>query len=255
MWGWVCGDSRPGCPRSGAPQACYWMEGVILSAAVLQAERRISRGLKRQRYLHFLFLKQIVKRRARILRPQTRRCRSLLLPGHANLIQLTLIPRILLRDPLLHRLHALEPAPGIEIRALLARMQLKPALRALPARRHSLQHGAALRASRNRMRAREIDRLRPKSIVVLRWRRRAPRLLSRSLPRLVVAILITMLPVFCCHTPSQARAYCLPNVAPAASARCPTHARPWKRGHDRGREGTTVEERPRPWKSGPSRAA
>ena len=40
-----------------------------------------------------LLLKQILKRRPRIIRPQTRRSRSLLLPRHPNLIQRALIPR------------------------------------------------------------------------------------------------------------------------------------------------------------------
>ena len=166
-----------------------------------------------------LFLEQILKRRPRIIRPQSRRSRSLLLPGHPNLIKRALIPRILLRNPLLHRLHALEPAPRIEIRALFARMQLKPALRTLPIARHSLQHRPALRAARNRPRPRQIDGLRPKREIPLR-RSPAPRFLSRPLARLfTVAILIAMLPIFCCHKPSHARAYCLPKLPRAASAR------------------------------------
>jgi hypothetical protein len=66
--------------------------------------------------------------------------------GHANLKQRALIARILLRDSLLHRLHALKPAARIEIRTLLAGMQLKLTFRTPTAGRHSLQQGAALRA-------------------------------------------------------------------------------------------------------------
>jgi hypothetical protein len=149
-------------------------------------------------------LKQIIKRRPRTTRPQTRRSRSFLLPRHPNFIQLTRIPLILLRNPLFHRLHALKPAPRIEIRTLLARMQLKPALRTLPVARNPLQHGPTLRTTGNRARARQIDRARTKGVIPLRrsTARLLSKLLSRSLARLVpIPILIPMLPVFS-HEPS-----------------------------------------------------
>ena len=157
----------------------------------------------------FLLLEQILKRRPRIVGPQTRRSRSLLLPRHANLIQLTLISRVLFRDPFLDWLHALEPAPRIEISTLLARMQLKPALRTLPIHRDSLQQSPALRAPRHRPRARQIERFRPERMIPLRWtalafHRRFPRLFTpRLTPRLPIAILIPMLPIFRHYHPSK----------------------------------------------------
>jgi hypothetical protein len=172
--------------------------------------------------LAVLFLKQIIKCRPRIIRSQAGRSRSLLLPCHANLVKRTFIPRVLLRNPLLHRLHAFKPAPWIEIRALLARMQLKPALRTIPIARRSLQHGAALRAARNRPRPRQIDGPRTKRVVPLRRSRAtSTRLFPRPLARLfAVAILIPMLSIFCRHKPSPStRAYCLPISPPAASVR------------------------------------
>jgi hypothetical protein len=173
-----------------------------------------------------LLLKQIIKRRPRTTRPQTRRRRSFLLPRHPNLIQLTRIPFILLCDPLLHWLHTLKPAARIEIRTLLARMQLKRALRTLAVARSRLQQSPALRAPRHRPRARQIERFRPERVVPLRrtalaFHRRFPRLLvpritPRLTPRFPIAILIPMLPVFS-HKPSQARAYCLPRPPRPAS--------------------------------------
>jgi hypothetical protein len=153
-------------------------------------------------------LKQIIKRRPRIAGAQAGGRRSLLLPRHANLIQLTFTPRILLRNPLLHRLHALEPAPRIEIRTLLARMQLKAALRTFLIRRHPRQHRPALRTPRHRTRPRQIQRSRTHRMVPLRWAAlaflgRLPRFLSA---RLTITVLIPMLPIFCCHTPSPPRA-------------------------------------------------
>ena len=126
-----------------------------------------------------LLLEQILKRRPRVIGPQTRRSRSLLLPRDPNLIKRALVPSVFLRDPLLHRLHALKPAPRIEICALLARMQFKPALRTLPIARRSLQHRTALRAARNRPRSRQINGPRTKAVVPLR--RRSTRLLPQLL--------------------------------------------------------------------------
>src|ERR1700735_2403058 len=110
------GTAAPGSPRSAASPASSVPGQVLRDKSPAPS----------------LLLEQIIKRRPRIIRPQARRSRSLLLARHPNLIQRTVAPRIFLRDPLLHRLHALKPAPGIEIGALLARMQFKPALRALP---------------------------------------------------------------------------------------------------------------------------
>jgi len=156
-------------------------------------------------------LKQIIKRRPRIAGPQSRGGRSFLLPCDAHLVRRTLIPRVLLRHPFLDRLHALKPAPRIKIHALFAGMQFKPTLRTLPVAGHPLQYRAALRTPRHCPCPRHIDRPWPKRIVALRWRR--PRLLTRPLARLAVAVLIPMLSVLCSHNP--------PPVRPVLSPRCP----------------------------------
>ena len=152
-----------------------------------------------------------------------------LLPRHADLIKRAVVALVFLRDAHFHRLHALKMASRIEIHALLAGMQLKPALRALPLRRHSLQHRSTLRATRHRPRPRQIDGPRAER-VVLPGRRRArpfsrrPRLLSRSLARLMITILIPMLTVFS-QRPSQARDVLSPLRIRFATGRVPHFSR------------------------------
>jgi len=201
MWGRPPFDRlRAGSRLSSRAKQAYLasaLRTVSVPSVGLSAPRCLS-------LLQFLFLEQIIKRRPGIARPQTSRRRSLLLPRHPDLVGRTLIPRILLRHTFLDRLHTLKPASRIEIHALLAGMQFKPALWALPVAGHPLQHRSALRTSRHRPRSRHIDRPRPKCIVALRRRRRA-RLLSRPLAFLAIAVLITMLTVFGCHRSSQAR--------------------------------------------------
>jgi hypothetical protein len=144
----------------------------------------------------FLLLEQVIERRPRIVGSRARRRRCFLLARHPHFIRRTLVPRVLLRHSLLDRLHALEAAAGIEIHALLARMQFKSALRTPPVRRHSLQHRAALGASRNRSRPRHIHRPRAKRVIALRWW--CARFLSRSLALAslaIVAILISRLTI------------------------------------------------------------
>jgi hypothetical protein len=72
------------------------------------------------------------------------------------------------------------------------------------------------------MRARQIHRPRTKRVIPLRGRSR-PGLFPRPFARLVIAVLIPMLTVFCCHSPSQARGpYCLPDTPrPASKNRFP----------------------------------
>ena len=66
---------------------------------------------------------------------------------------------------------ALKPARRVEVLALLARMQIKPALRALPeCLTQILQQRPALRATRNRPRARHVHRPRSKRQVFSRRR-------------------------------------------------------------------------------------
>jgi hypothetical protein len=160
-------------------------------------------------------LKQILKRRPCVIRSQAGRGRSLFFPRHPNLIRRTLIPLIFLRHPLLHRLHALKPAPRIEIRTLLARMQLKLALRTLPIPRTPLQYRPTLRAPGDRPRPRQIHRTRPQRVVPLRRTARAfgrslPRFLPRFLAPFVFVVPISVLSVFR-HKPSPPGPYCLPD--------------------------------------------
>ena len=169
-----------------------------------------------------LLLEQILKRGPRVIWPQTRRGGRFLLTRYANLIELAIIPLVLLRHPLLDRLHALKPAARIEIRALLARMQFKSALRTLPLARSSLQHRAALCAPRHCPRPRQIHRTRPQRVVPLR---RATRALRRSLPRFlpqflasfVFVVPISVLSVFRHKSSPSTRAYCLACMASGAS--------------------------------------
>jgi hypothetical protein len=94
-----------------------------------------------------LLLEEILKRRPSIIGPQSRRGGSLFLARNPNLVELAIVPRILLRDPHFHWLHALKTASRIEICALLAGMQLEAAFRTVAITGDSLQHGSALRTS------------------------------------------------------------------------------------------------------------
>jgi hypothetical protein len=172
-----------------------------------------------------LLLEQILERRPRIVRPQACRSRRLFLARDSHLIKLAVVPGVLLRDPLLYRLHALEPAAGIEIRTLLARMQLKPALRAPSVHRGSLQQSPALRTPRHRPRTRQIERFRAERMVPLRWtalalHRRFPRLFTpRLAPRLPIAILIPMLPIFRHYNPPKHARVLSPRCTPPGKCR------------------------------------
>ena len=160
-------------------------------------------------------LEQIVKRRPRTAGLQTRRSRSLFLASHSNLKELAGIPFVLLRDPLLHRLHAFEPAARIEIGTLLARMQFESALRTLPLDAHTLQHSPALRAAGHGTRSRQVDRLRTQGMVptrrptlAFRWR------LPWRLPtRFSIVVLISRLTVFGQKNLPKRWPYCAPDRA------------------------------------------
>ena len=99
-------------------------------------------------------------------------------------------------------------------------MQFESTLRTLAACRRSLQHGAALRATRDGPRSRQIHRSRTKSVIPFRraalsFGRRLPRLLT---PRFTIMILITRLTVFRHKVLPQACAqYCPPVAAHRAS--------------------------------------
>lgn len=146
-----------------------------------------------------LLLEKIFESRPRIVRAQAGRSGRLFLPRHTHFVERAFVPRVFLRDPLFHRLHALKPASGIEIRALPAGMQLKSALGTFLVSGHSLQNRSALRAARHRPRPRQIHRPRTHRMVPLRWtalalRRRLSRFL---LARLAITVLISVLTIFC----------------------------------------------------------
>src|SRR5579862_8143930 len=78
-----------------------------------------------------LLLEKIVKRRARVGRFGAYRSRRLFFRGDPDRVKRAGVLHILARDPLRNGLHAFEAARRIEVRALLAGVQLKPALRTL----------------------------------------------------------------------------------------------------------------------------
>jgi hypothetical protein len=137
-------------------------------------------------HLTNLLFEEIIKRRSRTRRTQASRSRSFFLSRHAYLIRRAFVAHIFLGDTFFHRLHALKPAPWIEICALFAGMQRGPALWASLAGR-SLQHRAALRAARHCPRAGQIHRARTKRMVPLRWTALA---LGRRLPRFLARLLV-----------------------------------------------------------------
>ena len=174
-----------------------------------------------------LLLKQILKRRPRIVGLQTRRCGRFLFTRHANLVQRAVIARILFRDPFFDRLHALEAAAGIEVRALLAGVQFESALRALPFPRacRTLQHRSALRAPRHRPCTRQVHRPRSQRVVptwrtALALRRGLARLWATRFSIAPITVLISGLTVFCQNKPPRACCgYCPPDTTRAASVR------------------------------------
>ena len=101
-----------------------------------------------------------------------------------------LVARVFARDPLCNRLPAFQAAGRIEVRALLAGVQLKPAFRALPDRLGDRgQHRPALCAARHRARPRHVDRSRTEGIVLARTRSLARPAALRLVPTVHVALL------------------------------------------------------------------
>ena len=169
-----------------------------------------------------LFLEQILKRRPRIVWPLAGRRRSLFLASHANLIDCAQIALVFLRNAFLYRLHAFKAASRIEVRALLARVQRKSALRTFPFPRtgHPLQHGAALGAARHSPRTRQIDWFGPQRMVpsrrsTLALRRRLLRRFRSA--RFSVVVLISRLTVFCQANLPKRWPYCPPDRTHPAS--------------------------------------
>ncbi len=144
-----------------------------------------------------LLLEQILKRCSRIVRTQRCRSRSFFLARHSNLVKLAVVTHIFLRYPHRNRLHALETASRIEIRALLARVQFKLALRTFPVARAPLKNCSTLRAARDRASSGHIDRAWSKCVVPFRRRTSCAGPLARSFSlTLAIAILIPVLTIF-----------------------------------------------------------
>lgn len=159
-----------------------------------------------------LLLEQIFEGRPRIVRPQAGGSGSFFLPGHAHFVERAFIAGIFLRDPLLHRLHALKPAARIEIRALLAGMQFKAALRAFLPAGHPLQHCSALRTARYRARPRQVYRARTERMIPPRRTALTfcGRLARFLLARLTIIVLISRLTIFRHSTLPSTRPYSVP---------------------------------------------
>jgi len=144
-----------------------------------------------------------------------------LLACHPNLIKCALIARILFGDAFFYRLHALKAATRIEVRALLAGVQLESALRTLPFPRtsHSLQYRSTLRAARDDARPWQVHRFRPQCMIPARRTALALRrsLLPRLffLARLSIAVLISRLTVFGQRNLPQANGRILHPMPPA----------------------------------------
>src|ERR1700687_1636897 len=113
-----------------------------------------------------LILKQIVKRRARVIRTLTAFDRRFLFDHHAYGIERAVVALVFGRDSGGNRLIAFEAAGRVEMFALFAGVQIEPALWTLPdGVREILQERAAFRAAGDGSRSRHVDRPRPEGIL------------------------------------------------------------------------------------------
>ncbi len=110
----------------------------------------------------------------------------------AEFVEPAIVPLVLARNAFGNGLHAFKPRARIEIRALLAGMQVESALRTLSFRIETrLQHGATIRTSRARDRADHARR--PRSDLILsRMAFRRPFLFFLGLVRTHVAVLLIL---------------------------------------------------------------
>lgn len=137
-------------------------------------------------------LKQVVKRRARVIWALAAFAGCFLFDHHAYGIQRAIVALVFGRNPGRDRLIAFEAARRIEMFALFAGMKIEPALRTLPGRgREIRQQRAAFRAARDGPRSRHVDGTRPERVLSF-WRRGLLRLFFRA----TTGILIPVLPVF-----------------------------------------------------------
>src|ERR1700687_3300346 len=140
-----------------------------------------------------LILKQIVKRRARVIRTLTAFDRRFLFDHHAYGIERAVVALIFGRDSGGNRLIAFEAAGRIEVFALFAGMEVEPALRTLPdGIREILQQRATFSAAGDGPGSWHVDRPRPERILSFGGRR----LLRISLSfRSRAGILVSALPI------------------------------------------------------------
>jgi hypothetical protein len=120
------------------------------------------------------------------------RWRSVLFDRRTKFVERAMVPLVLARNALRHRLHAFKSRARVKIGALLAGVQLESALRALTLRVETrLQDGAAIRASRSRDRADHARRARSDLVlsrVAFGW----PFLFFLGLVRTHVAVLFIL---------------------------------------------------------------
>jgi hypothetical protein len=166
-----------------------------------------------------LLFEQVFERLAGIVGAQAGGRGGLFFAGHADFEEGAIVAGIFFGDALFDGLHALEAAAGIEIHALLARVQFEAALGAESGWRNCLQHGAALGAAGDGAGPGHVHGLRSHAVVAP-GRRHGGRLFSRfsfsgRLTRLfiAVAVLISMLTVFGHRTSEHVGVYCLASGA------------------------------------------
>jgi len=137
-----------------------------------------------------LFLEKILERLTRVFRARRTGGRRFLLHSHAHGIEGATVALIFTSNPLRDGLAAFEPAGGVEICALPARMQLETALWAAagwfgPRR----QQSSALCATRNRVCPGHMHRTRAERILL-------DRLVTCGLLPFLAAVLVSALTVF-----------------------------------------------------------
>lgn len=138
-----------------------------------------------------LLLEEILEGLAGVVGPGGAR-RGLALDCYPGRVKGAIVPRVFLRDALRNRLSALEPARRVEIRALLAAVELNSALWAFAVRVVTGgEDNATIGATRNGVRSRHLRR--PRADLFALWGRPLP---GRSLP---VGFHVAPLPILSFH--------------------------------------------------------
>ena len=190
------------CSERVSPQPLF---SAATHALKLEGFNRRGCGRFSARPTPHLLLEEILEGRARIHGTRRTRRGSFLFDPDPHGIKRTLIALVFTGNPLRDGLGAFEPARSIEISALPAGMQFEAALRTFSDRlRYRRQQGSALRAARNRMRARHLQCARAKSFFL-------DRLFPRRFFPLLATILVTVLAILSVgheYPPPRSR-YCL----------------------------------------------